>query len=537
MLQEQVDSGLAVHGALIGRLRGGLPSTILQSPHLEGLEFRVQLTHPRGWRLDGGSLGLTEDRLVALPFAKAFAAMESLESGHVANADEGRQVGHFWLRAPELAPTVGQARTIGEAVEAVETLAEGVRSGSLPAPDGQPFTDVLHIGIGGSALGPRLLTAALGDGQLPIHFADNVDPDGLAVTLDRIGDRLRHTLIVVASKSGGTVEPMATLRLVRARLMDMGLDSPGRLVALTSPGSKLHKTADKERWLGILPVWSWVGGRFSVTSAVGLLPMALGGADVRAFLQGAREMDAWTRDTIPTDNPAAVLAGAWYLLGEGRGARDLVILPYRDRLSLLGNYLQQLVMESVGKATDRRGELVQHGLVVYGNRGTTDQHAFVQQLRDGRDDAITHFVQVLAQPGCDQELGDLLQDFLLGTRRALIEADRPSLTLTLPGVDAISMGGLLALFERAVGLYAELVDLNAYHQPGVEAGKLAARGAAALRTRLLANLTDRARRLEDLAEVCEAPVDDARDLLDRLVATGRAVRELRGYRAHRPLDG
>lgn len=496
-----------------------------------------ELVHPRGWRLDASTLGLRDDMLDSLPFDRAFAAMEALEGGAVANPDEGRQVGHYWLRAPELSPTMGHARTIGEAVEAIEELADGVRSGRYRALDEQPYTDVLHIGIGGSALGPQLLVDALGDGHLAMHFADNVDPEGLERILADIGPRLRHTLICVASKSGGTVEPMSCLDVVLAELGRQGLDARTRLVALTSPGSKLHKRADKERWLGILPVWEWVGGRFSATSAVGLLPLALAGADIRGFLQGAREMDTWTRSTVPAENPAAVLAGAWHVLGGGKGNRDLVILPYRDRLGLFGRYLQQLIMESIGKKLDRQGNVSEHGLVVYGNKGTTDQHAFVQQLRDGRNDAITHFVHVLADRRGEERLGDLLQDFFLGTRRALVDADRPCLTLTLEEIDAPSVGGLIALFERAVGLYAELVDLNAYHQPGVEAGKLAARGAAALRERLLAALTERPRRLEDLAEVCEAEANDARDILDRLVATGRATRETRGYRAHRPLDG
>ncbi|MCO4745683.1 MAG: glucose-6-phosphate isomerase [Proteobacteria bacterium] len=494
------------------------------------------LSHPRGWRLDASALGL-DARVDALDWPAVFAAMEELEGGAVANADEQRQVGHYWLRAPELAPTMGQARGVGEAVEAVEEFADRIRSGSIVALDGLPFTDVLHIGIGGSALAPQLLTHALGDAHLGVHFVDNVDPEGVVRALLDIGPRLRHTLVIVASKSGNTVEPMASLKAFEEALAADGLDLPSRAVALTSPGSRLDKRARKEGWCAVFPVWEWVGGRFGATSVVGLLPAALTGVAPRAFLQGAREMDAWTRAADWRTNPAAVLAAAWFVLGDGEGRRDLCVLPYRDRLSMLSRFLQQLVMESVGKAKDRAGERVEHGLTVYGYKGSTDQHAYVQQLRDGRNDAITHFIQVLGEPRGSMAMGDLLQDFMIGTRRALLENGRPALTITLETLDGPSLAGLVALFERAVGLYAELVNLNAYHQPGVEAGKKAALGASALRERLVAALVDRERRLEDLAEVCGAEVSDARDLLDRLVATRRAVKTAKGYRSHRPLDG
>ena len=146
-------------------------------------------------------------------------------------------------------------------------------------------------------------------------------------------------------------------------------------------------------------------------------------------------------------------------------------------------------------------------------------------------------VQVLSERRGPESMGDLLQDFLLGTRRALREAGRPSLTITLDRIDAPSVAGVLALFERAVGLYAVLANLNAYHQPGVEAGKRAARGAAALRERLLVALTKHPRTAEHLAVHCEADLSDTVDLLERLVITGRAAREDHGYRLRRPLDG
>ena len=202
-------------------------------------------------------------------------------------------------------------------------------------------------------------------------------------------------------------------------------------------------------------------------------------------------MDAKTR-TKAVDNPALLLAASWHHAGEGKGTRSMVVLPYKDRLILFPRYLQQLVMESLGKRLDMNGAIVQQGLTVYGNKGSTDQHAFVQQLREGPDDFFLTFVAVLegrkgepieVEPGIRSE--DYLLGFLLGTRNALSQAGRKSLTITMDKLDAYHMGALIALYERAVGLYAAYIGINAYHQPGVEAGKKAAAVALSLQDAIL----------------------------------------------------
>ncbi len=437
-----------------------------------------------GLSVDISRMGADEHDLEALPFEAAFEAMAALEAGAIANADEGRRVGHYWLRAPELAPPA-EGAAIRESWARLEALAERVHSE-------RRFTDLLMIGIGGSALGPQLVADALGDprDRVRVHFVDNTDPDGI----DRLlyGLDLTRTLILVISKSGGTAETRNGMVEVQAACRARGIDFAARAVAITGEGSALDRRAIEEGWLARLPMWDWVGGRTSVTSTVGLTMMALQGLDWRAFLAGAAACDAATRASH-LGNPAARLAGAWYLAGEGRGARDMVVLPYKDRLLLLSRYLQQLVMESLGKTLDRKGNEVRQGLAVYGNKGSTDQHAFVQQLRDGPDDCFAAFVAVLedrdgasveVEPGVTS--GDYLLGFLIGTRRALSEVGRRSLTITVRRVDAWHLGALIALFERAVGLYAELVDVNAYHQPGVEAGKKAAAEALALQAKILA---------------------------------------------------
>jgi glucose-6-phosphate isomerase len=157
----------------------------------------------------------------------------------------------------------------------------------------------------------------------------------------------------------------------------------------------------------------------------------------------------------------------------------MVVLPYRDRLEVFSRYLQQLVMESLGKRLDRAGRQVHQGIAVYGNKGSTDQHAYVQQLRDGVDNFFVTFIEALDDAADvvaidGEHPGDFLDGFLQGTRSALTEGGRQSLSISLRRFDARGLGALVALFERAVGLYAELVNVNAYDQPGVEAGKKAA---------------------------------------------------------------
>ena len=282
---------------------------------------------------------------------------------------------------------------------------------------------------------------------------------------------------------------------VEAAYQRTGLDFAKHAVAVTQEGSALHRQAVEQQWLHTFPMWDWVGGRTSVLSAVGLLPAALQGVDLGDLLTGARDCDAITRRPDPLNNPAALLALMWHYAGEGRGSKNMVVLPYRDRLAFLGRYLQQLVMESLGKELDRSGQVVHQGLTVYGHKGSTDQHSFIQQLREGPDDFFVTFINVLRDrigPSLDVEedvnSGDYLSAFLQGTREALLERGRQSITITLDEINPRSVGALIALFERAVGLYAELINVNAYHQPGVEAGKKAADNVLELQRTVLAHL-------------------------------------------------
>jgi glucose-6-phosphate isomerase len=420
-----------------------------------------------GLWVDVRRMGLSAEDLSDPVLDAAVSAMEQVEAGSEANPDERRQVGHYWLRAPERAPEEA-GREIQAAVQGVEALATSIRATG-------GVNHILLLGIGGSVLGTQFVARALALESGPsLHVLDNTDPTGIRDHLSQVN--LARSLVVVVSKSGGTLEVCNALAEVQAAFQEEGLAFPARAVAVSVAGSALWEQAGG--WHARLPLWSWVGGRFSVTSAVGLLPLALLGADIRAFLEGAAACDAWTRGR--QDNPALLLALAWYRSGEGRGSRSMVVLPYQDRLEVLPCYLQQVVMESVGKQFDLEGNTVHQGLAVYGRKGSTAQHSLVQQLREGPDDFFAAFVTVLdsGEPGVEVAEGvtssDCLVSMLLGTRNALSEAQRRSLTVALDRVDARSLGAVVALFERAVGFYGSMIGINAYHQPGVEAGKQAA---------------------------------------------------------------
>ena len=225
----------------------------------------------------------------------------------------------------------------------------------------------------------------------------------------------------------------------------------------------------------------------------------------------------------------------WHHAGNGRGTKDMVVLPYKDRLLLFSRYLQQLVMESLGKERDLSGAVVHQGLAVYGNKGSTDQHAYVQQLRDGVHNFFLTFVEVLhdqAGPALEVEpqvtSGDYLLGFLLGTREAMHQNARESMTLTLTDTSPRSIGALIALYERAVGLYASLINVNAYHQPGVEAGKRAATVVLNVQQAVVSALDAHAAPRSAKAIASAAGVSDQVEtvfkILEHLSANGRVQR-------------
>ena len=412
------------------------------------------------------------------PLAQAHAEMQRLERGEIKNPDEGRKVTHFSDRV---------VYTDSELFRDVESFAAAVRSGDVRV-SANRVENVVVNGIGGSALGPQLLQFAIngpywnelspgarGDGAR-MYFLDNTDSAGLADVLAAVD--LGRALVITISKSGGTRETRNNMIALEQAYAARELTFAGHAAAVTMHDSALDVYAREHGWLKRFPMADSIGGRTSETNIVGHVPAALAGIDFAAFVGGARHMDELTRAPGLANNPAYQLAVAWFVAGNGRGDRNMVIVPYSDRLVLLGRYLQQLVMESLGKERDLAGNVVHQGLTVYGNKGGTDAHAYIQQLNDGRDDFFVTFVEVLRDTApvfVDEELtmGDYLHAFKDGLVKALRRKQRRVIEVVLERLDEFGLGMLIALYERAVAVYAELIHINAFHQPGVQAYKTA----------------------------------------------------------------
>ena len=481
-----------------------------------------------GFTLDLSLMDVEPTYAESLPVGKAFDDMVALEGGAIANPDEGRMVGHYWLRNADLAPTPELKAQVTEPIKALKKFAEQVHTGSVRAANGSPFKAILLIGIGGSALGPQLVSQAIGQkAKMPIHFLDNTDPQGIDDTLATLD--LSHTLVLVISKSGGTPETRNGMVEAKAAFEKAGIDFGKHTVAVTGVGSKLDKFAVEQGFIARFPMEDWVGGRTSVLSTVGLVPAALQGLDIDAMLAGAAAMDVKTRVRDASKNAAMRLAIAWHKATNGKGEKDMVVLPYKDSLVLFSKYLQQLVMESLGKEKDLDGKVVNQGIAVYGNKGSTDQHAYVQQLRDGVNNFFATFIEVRhgrKRKSIEVEPGNLSQDylqgFMRGTRSALYDSGRKSLTISVYEVTPHSLGMLIALFERTVSFYASLVNINAYHQPGVEAGKAAAATFLNLLGQVRSRLVSEAKTAEQVAFEVDGDPEAVYHCLVHLANNGEA---------------
>ncbi len=409
--------------------------------------------------------------------------MERIEAGEIKNPDEQRRVTHFTDRltyadTPLYASVQGMAREVAGNANIEYAIING---------------------IGGSALGPQMAQQAVNGGcwnelsaqerrGFPrLYFLDNTDPAGINDVLAAVD--LARTITVTISKSGGTQETKNNMIALEQAYQKAGIDFASRAAAVTMEESQLDQHAKQHGWRWVFPMADSIGGRTSETNIVGHVPAALTGINFQKLLDGARAMDRLTRVEEAAENPAYQMALAWYVAGGGRGDRNLAVVPYSDRLSLLGKYLQQLVMESLGKELDRDGNRVCQGLTVYGNKGGTDAHAYIQQLNDGRDDFIAVFIEPLEDAAHIEveegiSMGDYLHAFKQGLVKALRSKGRQVIDIQFPRVDEYYLGMLIALHERAVAYYAELINVNAFHQPGVQAYKLASKGVTALCRRL-----------------------------------------------------
>jgi glucose-6-phosphate isomerase len=368
----------------------------------------------------------------------------------------------------------------GEYTEASVRLAEEIR--------GSGATDFIHVGIGGSALGPMALHKALNHAYynvLPdrrgprIHFAENTDPNTLGAILDVVDPD--GTWVNVVTKSGSTAETMANFLVIRDFLIesvgDFGYQS--RTVVTTDPEEGFLKQIAEREDLKVLPIPQDVGGRFSVLTPVGLLPAAVTGLDVGALLAGAAQcVDEVNEEGV--EHPAVVGAAMHYLMDTARGRNVRVMMPYADALERLAAWFVQLWAESLGK--DGKGS-TPHGAV-----GTTDQHSQVQLYMEGPQDKVIEIVEVETHPR-DLEISEAYEDlegvgYLGGhtlaellnvecdaTRRALAEAGRPNSTIKLGAVSEENLGYVSQALEVQTAVAGSLYGVNAFNQPGVEAGK------------------------------------------------------------------
>jgi glucose-6-phosphate isomerase len=436
-----------------------------------------------GFTLNVAGMNFTENDLgqLSAKFANAHSEMKKIEAGEIKNPDENRKVTHFTDR---------MAYPSSQLFADVEKFVEDVRSGVIKGSTGKNLDSVVINGIGGSALGPQFLQFAINGpywnelgrgkrkGYLKIYFTDNTDTAGVSDVMKAVN--LKSTLVLSISKSGGTQETKNNTIAFEKIYREAGLDFTKHACAITMEGSELDKYSKSNNWLKVFPMAESIGGRTSETSVVGHLPAALTGIDFRSFIAGACRMDTLTREANVKKNPSYLLAAMWHIAGNGRGDKNMVIVPYSDRLVLLSRYLQQLVMESIGKEKDLDGNIVNQGLNVFGNKGGTDAHAFIQQLNDGKNDFFVTFIEVLKDsmniPITENiSMGDYLHGFKAGLANALRSKGRQVVEMQITDVNAFNLGMIIALYERAVAFYAELVHINAFHQPGVQSYKLASK--------------------------------------------------------------
>jgi glucose-6-phosphate isomerase len=458
-------------------------------------------------RITSETLGLLQRLAAALKLDERIAAMLR---GDLVNATEGRAALHVALRSPFAGGGVVQTEVAASRAR-VEAFVARVRSGQLRGATGKPFRHVINIGIGGSDLGPLLVCQALRhewSGGLTPHFVSNVDRTQL-LDLMRVLDPA-ETLVIVCSKTFTTQETQANAQAARAWIVGaLGADSPRDHFAAVSTN---HAAMDA---FGIgaegrFTMWDWVGGRYSVWSAVGLVAeLTLGSDCFREFLTGAGAIDRHFAEQPHTRN-LPVLMGLLAVWNRSfLGLPTLAVLPYDQRLERLPAYLQQLVMESNGKSVTLAGERVDYPTapVVWGEPGSNAQHSFFQMLHQGTPTAALDFLAPLIGSWGDTAGQDLAlqncfgqaQAFAFGYPRTQVEADmaaagaspaeiariaphrvhegnRPSTLLLYPQTTAHTLGGILALYEHSVFVQGVVWGINSFDQFGVELGKKLASG-------------------------------------------------------------
>ncbi len=407
--------------------------------------------------------------------------------GDPINQSEGRAVLHSALRGGATANVDGEVRAVQEKMT---DLANAIRGGTWRGYTGKPITDIVHIGIGGSHLGPELVVSALADyadPRLTVHFAANIDAHDLRSALKHLNPAT--TLFIVVSKSFTTLETQVNATSARSWFVER----TGNVDAIAQHfiGVTTNEEAASAFGLDVdnlLPMWDWVGGRYSLWSAVGLpILCAVGPAHHQAFLDGAKLMDTHFAE-MPVESNVPMLSALFATWNYNfLGAGSLAVLPYDERLALLPDYLQQLEMESNGKSVNIDNQSVDYHTmpILWGGTGTKGQHAYHQLLHQGTRAYAADFVVVARdEAGLEEHHTWLLANALAQSQAMAIGYDapaeqqyrnvpgnHPSTTIVFDELSPANLGTLLAAYEHKVFCQGAIWGINSFDQWGVELGK------------------------------------------------------------------
>jgi glucose-6-phosphate isomerase len=410
----------------------------------------------------------------------------ALLAGDAINRSENRPALHTLLRSPSI--THPYSAQVHQTLTQMEKLVDQIQQGQLLGASGQPIRQFVHLGIGGSDFGPRVLLQALSayhHPQIQIRFVANIDPADFYTQVQ--GLDAHTTAFILCSKSFSTLETLHNGELAKQWLKQHGIDNvTPHLLAISAnvPAAQAFGVAATQ----VFPMWDWVGGRYSITSAVALPAMiAIGMQNFKAFLQGADEMDQHFQHADIAENAPAILAllSIWYR--NFLGAQTHAVIPYCQLLQNFPAYLQQLIMESNGKGVDQNGHFLPYstGYVVWGNVGTNSQHSFHQLLHQGtqlcpldvllpmqnaygnEDDHRWVIANALAQTHI---LMRGTSDPSLPSHR-IMPGNRPSNLITFDKLTPQTLGNLIALYEHKTFVESCVWDVNPFDQWGVELGK------------------------------------------------------------------
>ena len=433
------------------------------------------------------------------------AAFASLIGGEIVNTSEHRPALHSLLRGTASDQHPEKSKEVEETLSRMAALVESIHSGASTGSTGERFTDVVNLGIGGSDLGPRLVCAALHTHAAPLnaHFVANIDPDDLDGTLAPLNPET--TLFVICSKSLSTEETLSNAERAIDWLQAGGIQGQALGAHLIAVTTQVTKAGDwhipPER---CFPMWDWVGGRYSLWSAIGIsIALSLGWQSFQRLLDGAHSFDMHTESASPTDNMPMVMALLELWQTHYLGTNTHVVLPYAQKLAHLPDFLQQLTMESNGKRVSPTGELFEHHTapVLWGSAGTIGQHSYYQLLHQGTRSFSADIILPLRSSEGDRNARRALAAHALAQSRALmvgrsseqarqLGAERgfdesASRQFELPGnhghslliMDAITpecLGALIAAYEHKTYFLAVLLGINPFDQWGVELGKVIA---------------------------------------------------------------